>query len=405
VAGPRIAIFTHDTFGLGHVRRCLHFARALAERDASAAILLITGSPALLAFRSLPGNMDVVKIPTVARTGAREYRPPHLPLPLDEVTGMRSRLTSEAVRGFAPDVFLVDNFPLGSRGELLPVLRELKKTGASTVLGLRDILDTPETVRADWQRQEMHAVLEDLYDRILVYGMREILDVASAYGMSPRTAGKLVYCGYVTAPEPEAGPAHAASLGVPGRFLLATGGGGGDGFPLIRTFVQALPLVGSPASLVVTGPLMSTALRREIQREAGAGNGVVVRDFVPGLSGYLGAARVVVSMCGYNTAAEIVAQKARAIVVPRTWRYGEHEKGEAAGVEGEQGMRARALARLGLVTVLDACDLTPGSLAECIREVTGRPAGTPSVEVDLDGVFRVAGELLSLAGGNGNRRP
>jgi predicted glycosyltransferase len=68
-------------------------------------------------------------------------------------------------------------------------------------------------------------------------------------------------------------------------------------------------------------------------------------------------------------------------------------------------MRARALARLGLVTVLDACDLTPGSLAECIREVTGRPAGTPSVEVDLDGVFRVAGELLSLAGGNGNRRP
>ena len=135
MAGPRIAIFTHDTFGLGHVRRCLHFARALAERDASAAILLITGSPALLAFRSLPGNMDVVKIPTVARTGAREYRPPHLPLPLDEVTGMRSRLTSEAVRGFAPDVFLVDNFPLGSRGELLPVLRELKKTGLFTLPG------------------------------------------------------------------------------------------------------------------------------------------------------------------------------------------------------------------------------------------------------------------------------
>ena len=43
----RIAVFTHDTFGLGHVRRCLHILGSLAESAPDTALLLITGSPSL----------------------------------------------------------------------------------------------------------------------------------------------------------------------------------------------------------------------------------------------------------------------------------------------------------------------------------------------------------------------
>jgi len=38
----RIALFTHDTFGLGHVKRCLHITRALAKRLPNSSILLIS---------------------------------------------------------------------------------------------------------------------------------------------------------------------------------------------------------------------------------------------------------------------------------------------------------------------------------------------------------------------------
>ena len=74
----RFAIYTHDTFGLGHVRRCLHLTRSLAEAEPESAILFITGSPALHAMDALPGNADFLKIAETYRAvfidGVRELR-------------------------------------------------------------------------------------------------------------------------------------------------------------------------------------------------------------------------------------------------------------------------------------------------------------------------------------------
>src|SRR5262245_34027215 len=94
---PRIAIFTHDTFGLGHVQRSLHVMRALSERAPRAALLFITGSPALSLLEGLPENADYVKIPTIAKTGSKGFRPPHLPIAMKEVTLLRERLIQEAL--------------------------------------------------------------------------------------------------------------------------------------------------------------------------------------------------------------------------------------------------------------------------------------------------------------------
>ncbi len=392
---PRIAIFTHDTFGLGHVRRCLHIARALSERAPKASILLITGTPALRIFEELPANADYLKIPTIAKTGTERFQPPHLPLPLVETTALRSRLIREALIGFGPDVLLVDNFPLGSRGELLAALQELRRWPTRTVLGLRDILDAPDVVQGDWTRQRIYEVLDRYYDRILVYGMREILDLEEAYALSTPTAAKLRYCGYVTAP---AAPAdNGADLGLNGRFLLASGGGGGDAYPLLSAFLRALPLIPATPAAVVTGPLMSATQRGQLRELLNGRTDVQFRDYVPNLRRYMGAADLVVSMCGYNTAAEIMATGARALVVPRTWRYGEHQKGTAAGVEWEQAMRAKALARLGRVTLLEPETLSPERLAECIGETLSGPTQRSEVRFDTDGLDRVTDHLLALS--------
>lgn len=406
----RIALFTHDAYGLGHVRRCVHIVHGLARRAPESAILLITGSPAVEMLRSLPPCADYVKIPTIVTSGSQGAQPPILPVGLAELSLLRQRLIDQALLTFAPDVFLVDNFPLGSRWELLPALQQVRRSGTRAVLGLRDIADPPEKVRADWARDGIYEVLARYYDRILVYGVPEVLDVGQAYALPPAVAAKVRYCGYVTAADP---PARSpddvrAELGLRGPLLLATVGGGGDGFPLLRAVLQALPLVPDASALVVTGEFMPPAERAELRALAHDGAGecseqgrgrVLVRDYVPDLPAHMAAADLVVAMGGYNTAAEILASGCRAVIVPRTWRSGEHARRAKPRVDAEQLVRAQALANLGLVDLLPPEKLSPQELAERITTALSRPRPSPNGSVDVRGLDSVVRHLLALARG------
>jgi predicted glycosyltransferase len=378
--------------------------RALSERAPQAALLFITGSPALSLLEGLPANADYVKIPTIAKTGSKGFQPPHLPIALKEVSLLRERLIREALRTFAPDVLLVDNFPLGSHGELLPALQEARRLSTRAILGLRDIVDAPEVVRAEWERQGVYDVLDRYYDRILVYGMREVFDLEEAYALPAAVASKVHYCGYVTATAPPPRPPAEvrAALGIKGPFLLATGGGGGDGFPLLKALIQALPLIPDMQAVLFTGPLMSPSHRSKLRAQAEGRPGVMILEYSPDLRSYMAAADLVVSMCGYNIAAEITALRARALVVPRTWRYGEHLNRTTAGSEWEQMGRAQALARMGLVSMLEPEALTPERLAEKINDALARPstgaARSGSMPaINLRGVEEVTRHILALA--------
>jgi len=396
----RFAIYTHDTFGLGHVRRCLHITKSLAEAEPESAILFITGSPALHAMDALPGNADFVKIPTVVKTGSLHSRPSHLPILVNETTNIRKRIVHEAVTNFQPDVFIVDNFPLGSRKELLGLLQALRYSSTRTVLGLRDIVDMPETVCQHWQRDGIYEVLESCYDRILVYGMAQGIDIAKAYKLPDSVSKKVEYCGYITSArkisaEKEVPP---ASLGLHSPLILATVGGGGDGVPLLRVFLKALDDVPDVSALVVTGPLMSPSDREELRRLAlPLQSRVVIQDFVRDVPAYMRAADLVVSMGGYNTVAEIVSQRCPALIIPRNWRYGEFAVGTQAGTEGEQLLRAQLLKRMGLADYLHPDRLDAGQLAEKIRATLGGHDTVRDPQWDLNGLPCACGHILDLA--------
>jgi predicted glycosyltransferase len=409
IQAPRIAVFTHDTFGLGHVRRCLNIIQAVARHEPDAAVLLVSGCPVLPMVNDLPPNCDYVKVPTIVKTGSDGNKPPHLPLPLKELSAIRSALIAEAVVGFQPDVFLVDNFPLGSGRELLPALKALRDLGGHNVLGLRDIVDRPEIVIADWSKNGTYEVLESLYDRVLVYGMPEILNVAKAYQVPATVAARVHYCGYVAAPPPatEAAGKLREELGIiNGPMLLGTTGGGGDGFPLLKTLLEALPLLPRLSAILVTGPMMSVSERSELECLADATSGVRLIEFVQDLRPYIAAADVVVAMAGYNTTAEIAAIRPRALLVPRTWRYGEHQSRNTAGQEWEQMLRARALEKLGLVDVLGPEDLKPLTLAQSISRLLTRPESEIHNGISLDGSDNAAAYILDLAHEAANgRRP
>lgn len=392
----RIALFTHDTYGMGHVRRALNIIDEIVLRRPDAAILLATGSPAVGALLGRHPNLDIVKLPTVAPTGGSDDKPSHLPIGDGAIIRIRRKVLSALLGEFRPDALYVDNFALGARKELAPALGMLRGSPTRTLLGLRDIIDAPEVIRDRWPRDGTAEALRDLYDQILVFGAREVFDLAEEYALDEDVRGKLRYCGYVAREAVPASGPRIAELGLGRPFLVVTVGGGGDGAPLVRTFLEAAPGLPDLSALVVTGPLMGGRTRAELEALAAAGGGrVTLRDFVPDLPGLMAAADLVVSMGGYNTVAELLRNRCRALIVPRNWRYGQHSQGAAAGLEMEQPLRARMLERAGLAACLSAEELTPEGLQGAIRRALALPR--PAARMPFGGAAAGAEAILAQA--------
>ena len=399
--GPiEVFLYSHDTFGLGHLRRNLAIAEELLNADGQFSVRLLTGSPVIDSW-TLPRGLKVQPLPPVVKVAAETYaaRAPGEPFGL--VKGYREALILKLVLRHRPDVFLVDHAPAGMNGELLSTLALIRREmpGTRTILGLRDILDSPAIVRELWREQDIHTLLDRAYDDIFVYGSRRLFDVVNGYGMSPRVAERVRYCGYVVHAEDE-GTAGGRVAPPPGAVcwnaaraagrpvVLVTAGGGGDGFPMMEAYLRALQALppGGFHSVLVTGPLMAEEQAAAL-REAAAGRPDVelierTTDLVPSLR----AAALVVSMAGYNTSAELIAARKRAILVPR------------AAPRAEQRMRAALLSKLGLVLVAHQGPRLAEHLAALLPAALAAPP--PHAEawdsLDLHGAERVAEYLRSV---------
>lgn len=387
---PRVLLYSHDGFGLGHIRVTLTVAAALAERRSEAALLVVTGSLQTHAF-DLPPNLDYVKVPAIDKRHLYAGLPPfdRGPAPLRGVLAARAALIRSTAAAFAPRLLVVDHAAAGPYGELMPTLRLLRggDERVEMVLLLRDITYDPAETRARWQEEGVYDLLEQVYDRILVYGSPEVFDPIREYGLSPAVAAKTTFCGYLGPPPPTLPPGVVrARLGATDAPLaVVTVGGGGDGAALIRAYLDAVR-GGRPAGLVsyvVTGPMMGAAERAELEAAAVGVPGVTLVPFCADLVDYLRAADVVVTMGGYNAVCEAVGVGKRPVVVPRS-----------PGA-GEQEIRARRFADLGLVTMLHPSDLGPDRLRRAVETELERGT-TPPRRLDFGGAERI-GDILAAA--------
>jgi predicted glycosyltransferase len=390
---PRLLLYAHDTYGLGHLRRSLAIAGRLAQAVPNLTTLLVTGSPVAQQF-TLPPRVDSVKLPAVVKIGDDHYRARDLDLSLEQMVRLRAALISEVATHFAPDVMLVDHAPAGMKGELLPALRALRLhvPHARLVLGLRDILDEPTKVRAQWREQGIYGIIDRWYDEVLVYGQRDLFDPVRAYDFPASLAARAHFCGYIRRDDPVR-PAAAlrAELDLhPGPLVLVTAGGGGDGGELERASLDALAILADRRPLqavVITGPLMASGERAALEERARSlPFPVRLLPFHPDVPGLMRAADLVVAMGGYNTTCEILAAGRPAVIVPR------------AHPRLEQDLRARAFAARGLLTMLPAADLTPAHLAATMLHALRQ--GPPPVAVralwDGEGLARVADRIARL---------
>jgi predicted glycosyltransferase len=308
---------------------------------------------------------------------------------------MRSEILLSAARHFRPDALIVDHAPAGLKGEVVPMLRYLKNNRPSTqlVAGLRDVVDGALQVRQMWLQERVYELLDDVYDLILVYGCRDVNDVAAEYGLSRRAARKVRYLGYLRRESGARPPDQVrAELGmVTDRLVVVTAGGGGDGYRLFRAMLDAIGTGPEPAGfdcLLVGGPLMSADDRDSLAERMGADRSVHFLDFTTDMTGYIGAADAVVSMGGYNSVCEILSLGRPAIIVPRV------------APRQEQLVRAEVLSRRGLVRMIHPDELSPRRLLSAVSDLLERPPSR-SAALDMDGLPRFAVELGALL----SRRP
>ena len=134
----KIALYSHDTMGLGHIRRNLLIAQSLAESHLQANILIIAGIHEAGAFK-IPKGVDCITLPAYSKDLDGRYSPRSLSVKTNTLISLRSRVIGAALASFEPDLFVVDNVPNGAVRELTPIMASLKFSDKiRTVLGFKE---------------------------------------------------------------------------------------------------------------------------------------------------------------------------------------------------------------------------------------------------------------------------
>ena len=194
----RLIVYSHDTFGLGNIRRMLAICQHLLDTLPHVSILLISSSPVLHSFR-LPKGLDYIKLPCLGRNEYGELSAKYLGTSIQETTHLRADIIKTAVSHFKPDLILVDKKPYGLQGELKPTLQYIRKKLPQTklVLLLRDILDRAESTIREWHEYGYYQAIDRYYDQILVVGTPEIFDLPKEYQFPISMRNKVKFCGYI----------------------------------------------------------------------------------------------------------------------------------------------------------------------------------------------------------------
>ena len=390
----RILMYSHDTFGLGHLRRCRAIAHALVERFKGLQVLIVSGSSIAGAFE-FRTRVDFLKIPSVIKLYNGEYTPLAEHTDLDDTLALRRSVIQSTARSFVPDILIVDKEPLGLRGELEPTLHWLKQRGTTLVLGLRDVMDSPALLAAEWARSGVLDKMEALYDAVWVYGPRDFHDPLQGIGAPAALRERLDWTGFLRREVPS-GPTPTLA-NMPADALLVTVGGGGDGADLMHQVIAAHdhdPTLDWPVVMVL-GPFMKAEERDDLRRRAASHRALHLIDFDNRPEILMENAAGVVAMGGYNTFCEILSLDKRALIVPRV------------RPREEQLIRARRAAALGLVDMIlpeEAAD--PAKLAASLRALPRRPLPSRAAP-DLDGLERIAdlvGTIMADRGAGALRR-
>ncbi|MDB5552797.1 MAG: hypothetical protein JWL86_2781 [Rhizobium sp.] len=389
VEDARVLMYSHDTFGLGHLRRCRTIAHALVEDYRGLEILIISGATIAGAF-DYRARVDFVKIPSVIKLRNGEYESMERHRDLNETLKMREAIIRHTAETFQPDIFIVDKEPMGMKGEVESTLTYLKTRGTTLILGLREVMDAPHLLDAEWKRKNVMPKIAQFYDHIWVYGPPDFYDPLVGLEVPDSVRAKMNFVGFLQRSVPNEERIARRSHG---DYILVTTGGGGDGADLVRDVLNAYKEDRSlqHRALVVLGPYMPARKRIKLAKKASSLPYVEVIEFDNRMEELVAGAKAVVAMGGYNTYCEILSFDKPALIVPRVQP------------REEQLIRAMRATELGLVDMLRPEESEdPLVLARALKALLERkpPSITAHESIRLEGLPHIS----QIVGGLFDRR-
>jgi predicted glycosyltransferase len=375
---PRVLFYVQHLLGIGHQRRAMVLAQAM--RETGLAVTLVSGGMPNEGEKA--GGITVVQLPPV-RAGDAELTTivDAAGQPLDDALRARRReQLLAAVAATAPEIVLIEGYPFGRRAfrfELEPLIAAARALRPRPLIfsSIRDVL----VAKSNPARAAgiVEAVRRD-FDRVLVHGDPQLIRLEESFPAAAALGDKLLYTGYV-APVVEGG--STAGTGE----VVVSAGGGAVGARLLGTALAARPLtiLADAPWRLITGPNLSESAFRDLV--AAAPQGVTVERYRPDLPAIFRRCTLSISQAGYNTVVDLIAARARALVVPF-----------AQGRESEQQQRAERLASRGLLTLLRESELDPRPLAVAIAKALAAPPVAIAPPVDLDGGRRSAETIHAL---------
>jgi len=368
-------IYVQHLLGIGHLRRTSFLANALANHDFE--VHLVTGGMPvsdlslqginchqLPPMRSLDGqfNQFVDEFGNLINADWKQQRCNRLLKLFDELS---------------PDALITETFPFGRRMmrfELLPLLKAARQQESSplVIASLRDILQPKSKPGRD---QEIHALVESYFDKILVHGDERYATLGDTYSLASEIAHKIFYTGYISEPatSEQIRPGN-------GNEVLVSGGGGAVSLRLLKTAIDARPLskLNRHTWRLLAGQGIDANSFKQLQSIAGTG--IIVERNRSDFQSLLKQCAVSVSQAGYNTVCDILRTGARAVMVP----YSDAD-------EVEQSLRARLLQQHNRVISLEQHALTAESLATAVNLASAMPR--QSIDMRMDGANVSAGLL------------
>jgi predicted glycosyltransferase len=353
------------------------------------AMLISGGAP--VGHLPAPAGVRVLQLPPVASDGtdfSRLMAPDGTPATPERMAA-RAAMMAAAVGDFRPAVVITELYPFGRRS-LRPEFDALLEAAAALsprpriLASVRDILAPPSKPA---RVAETEAILARHYDAVLVHSDPAEIPLDASWPVGAWLASRLRYTGFIAPPPP---PAPAAA---DPDTVIVSAGGADVGAALFETALAA-SVAGRRWHLLVGG-MRAAAECDRLARIAAALPGrpqVVIEPARPDFRSLLAGAGASVSLCGYNTALDLMATGTPGVFVPFD-----------AGRETEQRLRAERLARRAHFAMVPAADLTPAALVAALDSVTaaGRfrpdPARLAGAQASVAIAERLAAERLADA--------
>lgn len=367
----RVLFYVQHLLGMGHVYRARRICDGL--HDAGFDVTLVSGGNRVSVLQDTPyrvHQLPVLKAASAAFSGlAKQDGTPATTPYLESRRNELITLTGD----IDPDYAIIEAYPFGRRQmrfELVPFVEFLKtRTQALLFSSIRDIL---QENRKPGRNAETVDVLNAHFDGVLVHGDPKLGTLDATFPAAADITIPIAYTGMV-------GPITPAQQ-IPTNDILVTAGGGAVGEALLLSASRAAadPRLQAYRFILSTGPNLPADIRQRLQEQARSN--VEIVDFIDNLAGRLTGCALSVSQAGYNTVADILAAKARAVLVPF-----------AEGGETEQSVRAAALQAAGRAVCLSESRLTHHTLAGAIVEALDMPVA--DLGIDLAGAQKTAAIL------------